>query len=374
MTSPPPAQSPAHGGAALAAIGDDATLARRIERFLAAETGAAVAVSGLRRFPVGFSWLTFGLAVRGLPGPEPERALILRLGSEAGLFAPYSAWPQVWAMQSLQGTGVPVPQAFWASDDAAILGAPFMFCEKVAGAAVVPWVSPSAPALPQAYRIALGDQFTDALAALHTLDWPARPIARLAGAGEPVTAGNAAHRVIAEWGALIERWAMRPYPLAQWGLRWLERNAPVAPRVAVIHGDYRTGNFLEQGGRITAILDWELVHLGDPHEDLAWVSLPMYMGGSPYLCRLLEPAHFFGRYAERAGITVSMEAVHYYQVFSLLKLAATHMAAARCFEEGRSNDMRMPAMGSQVATCLRQMEREIRQGPRPPGGAAAGPR
>ena len=64
-----------------------------------------------------------------------------------------------------------------------------------------------------------------------------------------------------------------------------------------------------------------------------------------------------------------MEALHYYQVFSLLKLAATHMAAARCFEEGRSNDMRMPAMGSQVATCLRQMEREIRNGPG--GGAAA---
>jgi hypothetical protein len=46
-------------------------------------------------------------------------------------------------------------------------------------------------------------------------------------------------------------------------------------------------------------------------------------------------------------------------VFSLLKLAATHMAAARCFEEGRFNDMRMPAMGSQIATCLRQMDKLI---------------
>jgi len=127
----------------------------------------------------------------------------------------------------------------------------------------------------------------------------------------------------------------------------------------VVHGDYRTGNFLEQGGRITAILDWELVHLGDPHEDLAWVSLPMYKGGSPYLCRLCEPEWFYERYAERSGIEVSMASVRYYQVFSLLKLAATHMAAARCFEEGRFDDMRMPAMGSQVATCLRQMDKLI---------------
>ena len=54
-----------------------------------------------------------------------------------------------------------------------------------------------------------------------------------------------------------------------------------------------------------------------------------------------------------------MAAVRYWQVFSLLKLAATHMAAARCFEEGRFNDMRMPAMGSQIATCLRQMDKLI---------------
>jgi aminoglycoside phosphotransferase (APT) family kinase protein len=129
--------------------------------------------------------------------------------------------------------------------------------------------------------------------------------------------------------------------------------------VTIVHGDYRTGNFLEQGGRITAILDWELVHLGDPHEDLAWVSMPMYRGGSPYLCRLCEPEWFYGRYAEQSGIAVSMASVRYYQVFSLLKLAATHMAAARCFEEGRFNDMRMPAMGSQIATCLRQMDKLI---------------
>jgi len=129
--------------------------------------------------------------------------------------------------------------------------------------------------------------------------------------------------------------------------------------VAIVHGDYRTGNFLEEGGRITAILDWELVHLGDPHEDLGWASLPMYMGGSKLISRLAEPEWFYARYAEKTGFEVSMASVRYYQVFSLLKLAATHMAAARCFEEGRFNDMRMPAMGSQIATCLRQMDKLI---------------
>ena len=337
-------------------IGDDNTLAARTADYLSSQVGHPVRVGIIKRFPVGFSWLTFAVPVNGLDGPGSTTELILRLGPDYGLFAPYSAGPQVMAMQSLEGSAVLLPRAFWSSDDASILGAPFLFCEKVSGSAVVPWVAASEPPLAEAYRKSLGTDFIDALAALHRVPWADKPIAAMAGG---ITAENAAARMVELYEGLIARWAMRPYPLADWGIRWLKAHKPVAPRVTIVHGDYRTGNFLEAGGRITAILDWELVHLGDPHEDLAWVSMPMYKGGSPYLCRLCEPDWFYERWSQQSGIQVSMASVRYYQVFSLLKLAATHMAAARCFEEGRFNDMRMPAMGSQIATCLRQMDKLI---------------
>ena len=116
------------------------------------------------------------------------------------------------------------------------------------------------------------------------------------------------------------------------------------------------------GGGAKPLWGETVTGLGDPHEDLGWASLPMYMGGSKLICRLAEPDWFYTRYAEKVGFDVSMDSVRYYQALSLLKLAATHMAAARCFEEGRFNDMRMPAMGSQIATCLRQMEKTIEAG------------
>ena len=337
-------------------IGDDNTLAARTADYLSSQVGHPVRVGIITRFPVGFSWLTFAVPVTGLDGPGSTTELILRLGPDYGLFAPYSAGPQVMAMRSLEGGAVAVPRVFWSSDDPSIMGAPFMFCEKVSGSAVVPWVSASEPPLEEAYRKSLGTDFIDALAALHRVPWTDKPIAAMA---HGITAENAAARMVELYEGLIARWAMRPYPLADWGIRWLKSHQPVAPQVTIVHGDYRTGNFLETGGRITSILDWELVHLGDPHEDLAWVSLPMYKGGSPYLCRLCEPEWFYERWSQQSGIQVSMASVRYYQVFSLLKLAATHMAAARCFEEGRFNDMRMPAMGSQIATCLRQMDKLI---------------
>jgi aminoglycoside phosphotransferase (APT) family kinase protein len=337
-------------------IVDDATLAQRVAAYLEGQVGHAVRVGPLKRFPVGFSWLTYAVPVGGLHRRDDEQELILRLGPDYGLFAPYSAMPQVLAMRSLEGSEVPVPRAYWASDEDSILGVPFLFCEKVSGAAVVPWVAAGTPGLEEGYRRKLAEQFIDALAALHSVPWRERPIAELAGG---ITVDNAARVNVELWEHHIERWAMRPYPMVHWAIRWLKDHCPVAPHVAIIHGDYRTGNFLETDGRITAILDWELVHLGDPHEDLGWASLPMYMGGSKLICRLAEPDWFYERYGQQAGFTVSMESVRYYRAFSLLKLAATHMAAARCFEEGRFNDMRMPAMGSQIATCLRQLEKTI---------------
>ena len=375
-------------------IGDDATLARRIAAYLEREVGHAVEVGPVRRFPVGFSWLTYAVPVRGLdpvrdlgaaaslahtrPGAAGEAAfvdLILRLGPDYGLFAPYSAEPQLLAMRSLEGSAVPVPRAWWGGDDASVFGAPFLFCEKVEGDAVVPWVSANEPGLEEGFRKRLAEQFIDTLGALHRVPWRDKPIAALEQhASEPITTQNAARLSVEHWEAQIARWAMRPYPLAEWGIRWLKRNTPVAPRVAIVHGDYRTGNFLEKDGRITAILDWELVHLGDPHEDLGWASLPMYMGGSKLISRLAEPEWFYRRYGEQAGFAVDMDAVRYYQAFSLLKLAATHMAAARCFEEGRFNDMRMPAMGSQIATCLKQMEKTIAAAEAAPHRALRGAR
>ena len=344
----------------MTAIGDETALAAKVSAYLAGQVGHPVQVGTVRRFPVGFSWLTYAVPVTGLKGGSETEELILRLGPDYGLFAPYSADPQALAMRSLEGSAVPLPRCYWSSDDPTIFGAPFLFCEKVSGDAVVPWVSANEPGLEEGYRKQLAADFIDALAALHRVDWRTKPIAALAGG---ITAENAARVNVEYWEQQIGRWAMRTYPLAEWGIRWLKAHCPVAPRVAIVHGDYRTGNFLEVGGRITSILDWELVHLGDPHEDLGWASLPMYMGGSKLISRLAEPDWFYARYGEKVGFEVSMASVRYYQALSLLKLAATHMAAARCFEEGRFNDMRMPAMGSQIATALRQMEKTIEATP-----------
>jgi aminoglycoside phosphotransferase (APT) family kinase protein len=60
-------------------------------------------------------------------------------------------------------------------------------------------------------------------------------------------------------------------PEIEFALSWLERNIPEPDRPArLVHGDVGPGNFIfGADGRVRAIIDWEVVHMGHPLEDLA---------------------------------------------------------------------------------------------------------
>jgi aminoglycoside phosphotransferase (APT) family kinase protein len=334
------------------AFEDVGALRLRLGVYLSEQTGTTVAVDRLEKFPAGFSWITYGVSVTGF---APAAELILRLGPPYGLFAPYSAMPEFLSLSVLRSSAVPTPRAFYASDDIAILGAPFFICERVSGDTPLPWGGQGS-ALDGPRRESLARDFIDALAALHSFDWRPSGLAQWA---ERVTVDNAAALQIEEWRQRFQRWTLRPHPMAHQALAWLSKNQPKAFRVAIVHGDYRLGNFLERSDRITAILDWELVHLGDPVEDLGWAFLPQYRGGTGLVCGLVDEAEFLARYEAQSGVSVDRAALKFYIVFSLLKLALTHMAAARCFEDGRFNDMRMPAMATQIAPVFRQLEKAL---------------
>jgi len=331
-------------------LSDEVWLRARLMEYLQKQTHRCWQIGAFTRYAVGFSWITYGFDARA-DGDETSRGLILRLGPPYGLFAPYSALPQHAALRALEGADVPVPRSYWWSDEASIMGAPFFISERVVGSAPVPWVGKNRGSFEDSYRVNLGAQFVSALAGLHRCEWRGKQGFDDAG----VTCENAALKQLEYWQQAQVRWALKPYPMLVWALGWLRRNLPIAPRVSLVHGDYRLGNFLEKDGRITAILDWELVHLGDPHEDLGWAFLPQFRGGTELVCRLLSKEDFVAQYEQQAGFKVSQTSLHYYMVFSLVKLALTHIAGVRCFEDGRFDDMRMPAMGTQIAPVLRQI-------------------
>jgi aminoglycoside phosphotransferase (APT) family kinase protein len=307
----------------------------------------------LTRYAGGFSWITYGFSASAPAWGEGRRDYILRLGPADGLFAPYSAAPQFYALKLIEGSLVPAPRVHDWSDDASRLGAPYFIADKSDGDVPIPW---GANAMEDATREAVGLQFAELIGDLHCVDWRGSELAKI---GPPPTADTAANLQVDQWERNYRRWRLKPHPMVHRAFAWLRANPPTAPRISVIHGDYRLGNFLAQDGRITALLDWELVHLGDPHEDLAWACLPQYRAGSELMSKLVARDTFYARYADRAGFAVDGASMHYYTIFSLLKLAITHMAGVFAFETRGLHDMRLPAMGTQIAPVLRQIEKAV---------------
>ena len=335
---------------------DDEGLRGRLIAFLQAEGLSAVSIGPMRRYTVGFSWVTYGLICTWCPAGSSTaitRDLILRVGPPQGIFGPYQAGPQFHALKALGDSGVPVPGVWWFSDDTTVLGAPFFVCDRVEGEAPLPWTADGGPAFDEATRGVLGAQFLDALVALHRFDWRGTGAEALSGARDPAATATAE---IDFWEERIHRWSTRRQPLLEWAVHWFRAHAPVADRVSIVHGDYRIGNFLEGGGRITAILDWELVHLGDPMEDLGWICLQAWRGRSPFLCHLLTREELAEGYERATGRPVDARAVRYWEAFGTFKLAVMHLAAAYSFGTLGSNDLRMAGMGAQFPRVLAQME------------------
>ena len=219
---------------------------------------------------------------------------------------------------------VPVPPVYWVDGEGAWLPYPGLVYGFVAGV-TKPANAPSQATGMGTYfapewRAPLGAQFVAHLARIHTVDIAAIEAPAFDVPANPRAAATAG---LATWERVWEEDADEDIPLLRLTAAWLHAHVPTAARLAVVHGDYRTGNFLftEHDARITALLDWEMARIGDPHQDLAWATAPAYGhvddAGRRFLVGgFLPEAEFFARYEEATGFTVEPKSLHYYRVYT----------------------------------------------------------
>ncbi len=151
-----------------------------------------------------------------------------------------------------------------------------------------------------AHRVTVVQEFIQAVAALHKLDLEGFT---LDGLDRKTSIADAVAREIAIWRAMYAE-SGRPDPLIDLALAWLDVNLPrPAEPPVLVHGDAGPGNFLFEGGHMTALLDWELAHIGDPMEDLAWFSMRCVMEPAPgFADRIAEYEQSMGRPVDRARV------------------------------------------------------------------------
>lgn len=159
---------------------------------------------------------------------------------------------------------------------------------------------------------AIARDFIRCLARLHALD----PV-ELGLAAPGSTVADHVRGQLDEIDALIAFRGGVPTAELTLALRWLRDHVPAHDgRPVIVQGDTGPGNFMFDGDRVSAIVDWELAHVGDPMDDLAWVSLRSVQEPFPDL------EERFAEYEEASGNRIDLGRIRYYRVLAEAKIMA----------------------------------------------------
>ena len=314
-------------------------------------TGAPAHVTGLRQLAGGASCRIYSFALDGCGAP---RTLVLRLdavGGTAGNADTNVRREEYELLSAAARGGITVPAVHWYGDGSEGLGGAFFIMDLVKGEALARRLLRD-----ERYartRSALPRDLARELARIHAVDLHdpklAFVVARAEGGEDP---RRFALAEVAKYRQLLDAFSSdQPYPLLMLVARWLQQHAPAVARPSLIHGDFRVGNvmFDEQG--LTAVLDWELSHIGDPVEDLGWLCVRTWRFGSDdkpagglcsreQLCR---------RYAEHGGDEVAPQALRFWEIFGNWKWAIICRIQAARAQAGSHPDVELATIGRRVA-------------------------
>jgi aminoglycoside phosphotransferase (APT) family kinase protein len=287
-------------------------IARRLTALVREKTGDPGArVSEPAALP-GHAGQSYSFELETHSGTASAREkLVLRLSPEGVRIAgPADVVRQARIMESLAGTAVPVPPIKWHGDDPRWFGRPYFVAGFVRGDKL----ALGEHDFSAAEQRTLARVTIETLAALHSIPWePRRAIW-----GEPSSLADEMARL----DTLLDRPTLEPWTTvgAPELRERLRTTFPPNPRIGCVHGDLQWSNCLYGGGRVLAVIDWELAQIGAVLIDLGWLCLfsdrEMWVKADLVPEHIPAPAELAEMYRERAGWAISDADVRWFRAFA----------------------------------------------------------
>ncbi len=141
-----------------------------------------------------------------------------------------------------------------------------------------------------------------------------------------------------------------PHPAFELAFRWLDdHRPPPTGRTAVVHGDLRLGNVIVAEHGLAAVIDWELVHLGDPLEDLGWMCVPAWRFGGPLpVAGVGRRDQLLDAYADESGWRPDPEALRWWEIAGMLRWGVICVMQAERHRSGEVCSHELAAIGRRV--------------------------
>ena len=230
-------------------------------------------------------------------------------------------------------SGVPVPEVIIDGSTSTELDLPFMIVRAVSGETI-------------ARKILRDDEFS---AARHALPQQlGAAAARIHRVDVSSIVGLASVDQVAMYRKVMDDIG-EPHPVFEIAFRWLENNRPPAVAHTLVHGDFRLGNVLVDAHGMTAVLDWELAHLGDPMEDLGWLCVRAWrFGGAHPVAGLGTYDELFDAYEQESGIRPAHSTVRWWEILGTVKWGIMCMVQAQTHLSGVARSHELAAIGRRV--------------------------
>ena len=335
----------------------DADTQTRLTAWFATQLPAAdhVRLEGLEVVEFGHSAETLLLTVVSTSGSTEHReAVVLRSRPvEPGLLPPYDLQRQFDVLRGLEGTAVRSPRALWYEPTGDVLGRDFFVMARLEGVVHDERTLPDEIASDPARVLRMTEEIVDQVAAIHNVDLQATGLDAIAEGRDHLD------REMHRWTGLMREVQRGELPALESLIAALkERQPEPCPRITLVHGDAKPGNFAFVGDEISAVFDWELATVGDPRSDLGWMELlwraPM---GLPALPGALTIDEVVARWETLTGIRAEHREWH--RAFQGLKTAVIMLSGSMLFDSGYSDDPRFEEMGFLVHWVTRRALRDL---------------
>lgn len=307
-----------------------------LERRLGLVTKDTATITDLHRLTGGASRETWSftahfssgrtqhMVLRRDPAPQPDSA---RMALEAA------------AISEAAAVGVPVPRLIDSgspgfSDEG--LGPAYLIMDKVSGESL-----PRRLLRDDRYRVVrqtLAYDLGRVLARVHQI--PSRHLPGLPG-GDQL---DELHLTYTTSGP--------PIPILEIAFQYLQHRRPPAHRLTTVHGDFRNGNLLIDETGLRAVVDWELIHYGDPMEDLGWICTKTWrFAAEPAVGGFGSREQLFRGYTDECGLMPDPEAVRWWEIFGSLKWAVLCRTQTLRHLSGECPSLELLAIGRRIAEC-----------------------
>jgi len=308
----------------------DSGLASALASRLQTLWGTEAQVAGVRPLPGGASRESWDVRVRTAGGAERSLILLREAGGRAR-YPDQKVAVEAAAMSAARAAGVPVAEIY--DYGAGALGQGYLLMERLDGETI-----PRRLLREEAYaavRPGLAHRLGEVLARIHQVD---------PGSVRDLPRVDALGQVTEQYQAFAE-----PRPAVELGLRWLAGHRPAPAADALVHGDFRTGNLMVSQDGLHGVLDWELVHRGDPRQDLGWLCTKAWRFGSA------SPVGGFGTradlmagYAAGGGTPPDEETQRWWELYGTVRWALLCRRQAERYLAGDEPSIELAVLGRRV--------------------------